>query len=227
MKSSTSTAVRKVQKARNEYGPPSESPSGIMKRTRTNGSITVQQRLAITPNGTSTVWHDSTPEIESREDRCARKQRNKSSTQAARRLLIATHDPIAHEEILAGRRYARQLIATHDPSAHEEILDGRRAAYVDVAPEEKVAALETRRVAYADVAPGEKETALDARRKRERVAYAGISPEEKEAALETRRKRERSAYAALPLERRDAKLEIRRIRRRTRQVRQQLSFPCW
>ena len=222
MESSTSLTEQKVRKVRNAYGPPSESPSGVITRTRSDGSATVQQRLAFTPQGTNKVWHDTTPRIESSEEKCARKQRNKSSTQAARRKRIATDNPAVHDAALEERRKReRSAYAGIDPEVHETTLEARRAVFADVDPAVHETTLEARRAVFADVDPAVHETALKARR----AAYVNVDPAVHEAALEERRERERLAYAAMPSDRRAAQLEIRRRRRPDRQVRHIFPFP--
>ena len=119
------------------------SPGGTQTRSRIKSGKLSEQHLTVTPGGVTKVWHDRTPNDEKPEERKARKNSNKSSTQAARRCKTrASVAPDVHDAELAMRREIRASVA---PEIQEADLAMRRAAYADMLPDIRAAKLRKRR----------------------------------------------------------------------------------
>ena len=130
-------------KRQSEFGEPCLSPGGTQTRSRIKSGKLSEQHLTVTPGGVTQVWHDRTPNDEKPEEKKARKNSNKSSTQAARR--CKTRASVAndvHDAELAMRREIRASVA---PEVHDAELAARRAAYNNEPLEIRAAKLQKRR----------------------------------------------------------------------------------
>ena len=151
-----------MKKRQSEFGEPCLSPGGTQTRSRIKSGKISEQHLTVTPGGVTKVWHDRTPNDEKPEERKARKNSNKSSTQAARRCKTrASVAPDIHDAELAMRREIRASVA---PEVRDAELVMRREIRASVVPEIQEADLAMRRAAYADMLPDIRAAKLRKRR---------------------------------------------------------------